>query len=255
MNSKITGIVIRTRPLGDNDLLLTVLTGRLGKIDCVARGVRKSKKSPLYANLFAYSDFSLYRGRTFYRIESADLKESFYGLRQSLEGLYLGQYFAEAAGSLPPGSAAGDEDKILRLLCNSLFLLCKKPSAEEMLKIKIVFEVKFAQISGLFPDHTACAGCGRGPLVLWDFSSGFFCAACGAVRRGRPVSETVMKVFGHILSVPQSAAYSFAVTKELLEYISRMTGDYLSSVLDAEFHALDSFYDLNVSGSGTAINP
>lgn len=244
MSSKVLGIVIRSQPLGDNDLILTVLSAELGKTDCIAKGVLKSKKSPLYAQLFAYSEFSLYKGKSFYIVESADLKESFYGLRQSLDGLYLGQYFAEVADSLPPGSVSGEEGQILKLLLNSLFLLCKKNAEEDFLRIKIVFEVKYAQISGFFPDISACEGCSDPNLAVWDFSSGFFCKACGEQRNGKPVSRTVVKVFEHILSVPQNAAYSFSVSKELFEYISRLTEDYLSAVLDRRFKSLGWYHSL-----------
>ncbi len=244
MSSKILGLVIRRRPLGDNDLILTVLCREFGKINCIAKGVLKSKKSPLYAQIFAYSELSLYRGKSFYIIESADLREPFYGLRQSLDALYLGQYFAEVADTLPQGSSSGEEGTILKLLLNSLFLLCKNPSEEDCLRIKIVFEVKYAQISGFFPDISGCEACGGSELAVWDFTSGFFCAACGNGRHGKNISQTVVRVFDHILASSQNAAYSFSVSKELFAYISRLTGQYLSSVLDAEFKSLNWYESL-----------
>ena len=236
MSSKILGAVLRARPLGDNDLILTVLSQQLGKIDCIAKGVRKSKKSSLYAQPFAYSEMTLHKGKHFYTGQTADLKEPFYGLRQSLEALYMGQYLAEVCLCLPQGNET-DAAAVLKLLLNSLFLLAKNPEAGEILKIKTVFEVKFAQIAGLFPDVSGCEGCGGENTELWDFSAGFFCENCGQQRTGRKISQTVIKVFRHILTAPQSAAYAFEISPQLLEYISRLTGDYLETALDTKFTA------------------
>ena len=68
---KVKGIVIRETTYKDNDKIITLLTDKLGKISCMAKGAKKNN-SPILANCqyLVYSEFVLYKSKNFYMLQS-----------------------------------------------------------------------------------------------------------------------------------------------------------------------------------------
>ena len=61
MTLKTDGIVIKERPIGEKDKVITILTRTEGIIEAIARGVRNTKSRLLSGvSLFTYSDFSIF---------------------------------------------------------------------------------------------------------------------------------------------------------------------------------------------------
>ena len=241
MNSKINGIVLKTRPLGDYDLILTIFSKELGKIEAVAKGARRSKNAPLYAQPFAYSDFSVFKGRSsLYSIDNSEVKEAFYNLRNDIVNLCLGQYFLEIVDFQTKSTITGDEQEILKLLLNSLFLLCQKEKTNSLI-IKIVFELKYATLNGFGPDFERCINCGENPAVKWVFGKGVYCKKCKKDIGGAEINEAIQKIILHILNNEGISVYSFRTDDKLLEYLSEVTESYLGYVLDMEFKTLNYY--------------
>ena len=73
-NSRVVGIVLRARHLGEADRVFTVLTFERGKIDVVAKGVRRSRSS--FAGRLEFMNevsLDLHHGRSFDVITGADV--------------------------------------------------------------------------------------------------------------------------------------------------------------------------------------
>ncbi|MDD5191431.1 MAG: DNA repair protein RecO, partial [Dehalococcoidales bacterium] len=59
-----SGVIIRKTKLGEADRILTIYTPDLGKMDAVAKGVRRPKsKMAGHLELLTYSQINLARGR------------------------------------------------------------------------------------------------------------------------------------------------------------------------------------------------
>lgn len=115
-------LVLREVKVGEADRILLLLTPEQGLISASAKGSLRLK-SRLFSGcgLFCYSEFTLYEGRTMYRVDEAQVKNTFFGLRESVEGMALAMYLAELTAALAP---TGKEAQVLlRLLLNSLYLL------------------------------------------------------------------------------------------------------------------------------------
>jgi DNA repair protein RecO (recombination protein O) len=93
---KVTGINLKSMPLGENDRLLTILTAEQGLIRAVAPGSR-TKHSQLagLSNLFVVNQLMLSQGRNLDRIQQATAIESYPVLSQNLGKLTAAQYLAE----------------------------------------------------------------------------------------------------------------------------------------------------------------
>ena len=86
-------LVLREVQVGEADRILLLLTPEQGLISASAKGSLRLK-SRLFSGcgLFCYSEFTLYEGRTMYRVDEAQVKNTFFGLRESVEGMALAMY-------------------------------------------------------------------------------------------------------------------------------------------------------------------
>src|SRR5215212_6360812 len=89
-------VVLRVRRLGEADSILTLLSADLGKIDAVARGVRKptSRKSG-HLEMLTHSTLLLAHGSNLDIITQAEALHTFLPLREDLRRLGGGLYTAE----------------------------------------------------------------------------------------------------------------------------------------------------------------
>lgn len=110
------GIVLKTTALGESDLIVTILTRKLGKISAVVRSARSSKKRFLGGvEIFDSGLFELQipKGKSqLYSTINISSRKSFSGLRENLDKLSLASYALEVAVHFCP-----EEDA----LCGELF--------------------------------------------------------------------------------------------------------------------------------------
>jgi len=93
---RVTGINLKTMPLGESDRLVWVLTAERGLLRLAAPGARKPK-SGLGGRtaLFVVNDLAIASGRSLDRIQQAETLHTFTGLSRSLAHLTAAQYLAE----------------------------------------------------------------------------------------------------------------------------------------------------------------
>lgn len=242
MNSKLDAIVLKSAPYKENDLILSLLSSNSGRVDALVRGVKKSRRSVIFTQPFSYSEFDLYRSgkQGLYIVDTAEPKENFFELREDLSALSLAQYFAEVCMYLPKESLSGDEFMFLRLLLNSLYVLCKKKDISP-LTVKMVFELKFAKYQGFEPDFSECSVCGRDEGDIWVFDQGIYCKNCEKDRPGYKINDTVRKIATHILKTDNLGAYAVFADDKILSYIGSLTEKYLEFVTERSYKSLDCF--------------
>ena len=103
------GLVLREVKVGESDRILTILTPEHGLISASAKGSLRLKSKLFSAcGLFCYSEFTLFAGKSMYMVDDAQVKQVFFGLPKSLEGMALAMNLAEIAQTLLPsgGEAA-----------------------------------------------------------------------------------------------------------------------------------------------------
>ncbi|MBZ8179674.1 DNA repair protein RecO [Oscillatoria salina] len=93
---KVTGINLKSMPLGEADRLVTILTPEFGLIKAVAPGSRKHKsKLRGRSELFVVNELLIAKGRSLDKITQAETIESYPGLSKNLGKLAVAQYLAE----------------------------------------------------------------------------------------------------------------------------------------------------------------
>lgn len=239
------GLVLRVSDYNDRDALLTLLTPERGKITVKARGLRR-KNSPLTApcQLLALGEFTLFEYRDSYSINEAHSIELFQGLRKDIVKLSLGTYFAQVAELLSMEDMPNSE--LLSLVLNCLFALSSLSDSEN--KVKAVFELRCACLSGYTPDLYACHECGQQDANRFDVSNGTLsCATCRQSESAgirMPLTLSVLDAMRYIISCDPKRLLSFDASENTLVQLSQITELYLTTQLERGFSTLDFYKSL-----------
>lgn len=254
MLREVKGLVIRTTDLGESDRLLTIFTEEEGVVVARARGARSFKSRKMSATMqFCYSSFVLFKQQDKYHVREAELIESFFDIRSSIEALALAGYVAEVLDDV--GVTLADKE-LLRLSLNTLYAISR--GLYPLDKIKATFEIRCASVLGFMPDVAECSGCGeRHGEFYFDIMAGAaLCRECR--RRAESRHETISEPHeSHIISIltegardaivysvhaPVERVFFFNVTDEDLYLLSRAAEEYLTNHLERSYKAL-KFYN------------
>ncbi|HBA94030.1 MAG TPA: DNA repair protein RecO [Ruminococcaceae bacterium] len=240
MQTKTKGIVIREQTVGESDKLITLLTADYGLVKAFVRRAKNIKSQKLSStSLFAYSEFSLYRSNEAYVVDSASPIEVFFDLRGDIQTLSLAQYFAQATYFCSSQEQPAPET--LRLLLNSLHLLCKGEKSH--LLIKSAFEFRLMTLSGYMPDILACYRCGEyeSDIMYFDVQEG--CIYCKDCYRNNAIEVplAVIKAIRYICLVDLGKVFSFNISESNMKLLSQCSEKYLLSRIDTKLSTLE-FY-------------
>lgn len=236
------GLILRETQYKDNDKLLDVLTGDMGRITVKARGVRR-KNSRLRSGcqLLCYSELTLFEKNGFYTVNEAEPLEMFMGLRTDIELLSLGSYFAQLLSCISDQDQASPE--LLSLGLNSLYALDKLKKPQPL--VKAAFELRLMALAGYYPELSGCGGCGEEGTRFFCFQEGsLLCEDCRRSMQlvdGVELSQGVLDAMEHILHCPAKRLFSFTLPDKQLKALGEVTERYLICQLDQSFYALD-FY-------------
>ena len=119
------GIVLKSVPYKENDLILTIFSRKLGKVSVIARGAKKSKSSLLSSSqIFAYSNFTLKREGNMYRVTQSEIIKSFYNLSYDFEAFSYATYILKLIDSFMIENQPNN--RLFILLAQSLYLFCEE---------------------------------------------------------------------------------------------------------------------------------
>ena len=253
MLTKVRGLIIRTVDIKETDRLVTIFTEEQGVVTALARGARSLKSRKMSATmLFCYGDYVLYGQGDKQWIKEAELLESFYDMRDSIEGLALANYIVEILSDVTVAEA---EKELLRLALNSLFAISRGKYTAE--KIKAAFEVRAATILGFMPDILACHECGErlGDFFLDVMGGVINCRSCrdaAALTHAEPadpheariiclLSEGAKTAFGYCVYSPIERIFSFNLSESDMHLFARAAEEYLLNQLGRGYNSL-AFY-------------
>ncbi len=254
MLDEVKGLVLRVTNIGEADRLITIYTEECGIITAYAKGSRSLKSRKMSATMqFCYSNFVLYTRGDKCWIKETSLIESFFGLRESIDGLALAGYIVEVLSDV--ATAEADRD-LLRLALNSLYAisLAKAP----MSIIKAAFEIRCAAMLGFMPDVLACHTCGErmGEFFFNVMAGAIECHKCH--RKAERMHTTLAEehesniiyilsegakiAIGYCIYTPIEKLFSFKISDDDMHLFSKAAEGYLLNHLERGFITLD-FYN------------
>jgi len=150
------GIIIRLLPFKDSDLIVTLITQEHGKISCLAKGARNSKKRFSGGlDLFNSGIFAFSKGKgssSLYILEGLDRDPPLMTFSSSLLKLTVGSFFLETL-HLFIEEGNGDGQAILPLIKNALYTIDQTTAKEDILVTSSTFLIQFLKIEGYDPNE------------------------------------------------------------------------------------------------------
>ena len=240
------GVVLRETETKEADKILTLLTAERGKISVIARGVRrKSCRYAACAQPLVWSAWTLYQKGDWYYANEGSTVELFKGLRDDLDAMALGFYFAELTETVTSEETPAPE--LIRHLLNGLYALSAlhKPPA----LAKAAFELKLMCLAGYEPLVDGCASCGcpdpEQPLL--DVVQGVLrCRQCGVKEStlSMPLCRDSLLAMRHIVYGDPKRLYSFTLGEDALRRLSAAAEAFAAAQLERGFKTLDFYKSL-----------
>jgi DNA repair protein RecO (recombination protein O) len=225
---KTEAIVLRQRKLGEADKIVTLFTPNYGKLEAVAKGVRRPKSRLAgHLEVLTYTSAMLAQGRNLDVVTQAQAIESFAALRDDLDRLSRALYAAELVDRFSPEGA--ESYHIFQLLLTTLRRLAGGAAIDVALRY---FEMQLLNLAGFQPQLRNCLGCQRSltpvPNYFSPAAGGVLCPSCGSgTVTSRPLSVSALKVlrllqsggFGEISRVRIAPALAQEVEFHLRAYV------------------------------------
>ena len=234
-NYQTEAVIIKKSKLGEADRILTLYTPDLGKIQAVARGVRRPKsKMAGHLELLTHSQVTLARGRNLDIIIGSQTINGFLPLKTDLWLISYGLYVIELVNQF---TADHIEDKALfRLLLDTLQSLSETNNREFLLRY---FEIHLLESSGYRPQLQECVICHQSlEPVTNSFSAslgGTLCPVCGLSQPfARLISVNALKVLRFIQGNDFNTVGRLKIDTALSSELESITRSYLKYFLERE---------------------
>ena len=234
-NYQTEAIIIKKTKLGEADRILTLYTPDLGKIQAVAKGVRRPRsKLAGHLELLTYSLVSLVRGRNLDTITGSQAINSFLPLKSDLQLTSYALYATELVNQFTADHI--ENRPLFRLLLETMQQLCQAGDNELMLRY---FELNLLNEVGYRPQLQQCVAC-RQPLqpVINSFCSsagGLLCPDCRQSQPvTRPLSVNALKVLRLLQNSDYSTTSRLIMNPRLSQELEATIRDYLKYLLERE---------------------
>ncbi len=213
----VTGMILKSIPVGEYDRHICILTKERGKITAYARGARRQNNRLMaVTNPFCFGIFKLYVGKSSYNLLEADISNYFEELRLDVAGAYYGMYFLEVMDYYTRENS--DELPMLKLLYQSLRALLKESLPKKL--VRYVFEMKAMVVNGEFPGMPA--------------------------DDGRSYEDATVYAVDYIVNSSVEKLYTFIVKDSVLDELAMIMDNYRKRYIDRKFKSLEVLKELNL---------
>lgn len=237
---KTVAIVLRQRKLGEADKIVILYTPNHGKLDAVAKGVRRpTSKLAGHVEPLTYSSFLLAQGRELDIVTQVQTIEAFTALREDLERTSHAIYVAELVDRFTPERQ--EAYPIFHLLLETLWRLAEREDLETSVRF---FEMRLLEELGYRPQLDRCVSCGaalKPETNYWHAAAGGVrCPACGANEplsapaETHPLSLNALKVLRLLQRGPFDEAARVRMPPPLALEVERHLREYIRYVLERD---------------------
>jgi DNA repair protein RecO (recombination protein O) len=206
------GVVLKTTPLRESDLLVVLFTQEHGRISAVARGARRSQRRFAGAlQLLVLGRYQLGRRPRgeIWALDSADVVRQWTELASDPFAVAHASYAAELVGALLPAEAP--EPHALDLIVALWESLAEGGPSPAALR---AFELALLDVAGHAPALAGCAACGATDLeagAMFDPArGGAICRRCAATSRGAGVRPLALGTLAYLRAVVAAGSPSAA---------------------------------------------
>ncbi|AUJ26239.1 DNA repair protein RecO [Virgibacillus dokdonensis] len=233
MLEKIQGVVLKTRDYGESHKIVTIFSGKLGKLSAIAKGAKKPKsRMAAVTQPFIYAEFLMYVNKGLSTIQQAEIIDSFRPIREDIVKTTYAAYLAELTDKLV-------EDKqpdgfIYEQFFQTMEWINSKEEADIPL---MMYELKLYKKGGFAPTVDCCSSCHSvtPPFVFSIQEAGLLCTSCRSMdERAIELPKGVVKLLFIFATVDLQRVSNISVKeqnkqllRELLDHYYDYYGGYL----------------------------
>lgn len=233
---KVNGIIIAENNSNDFDKMVTMLTPNLGKIECSARGARRTKSQLLAGTQFlCFGEYMLFKGsQNIYTINSCETIEMFYNLRTDLDKLFYASHITKIINDVTTENQ--NSFYVLKLFLNTLYAMSETDKNLDFLTS--VFKMRLMRIIGFCPNVNECVSCkSKENLNYFSFKdNGFKCDNCAKLDTGAfEISEATRNAIIYSIKADAKKIFSFDLSEKSLKEFEIVSRLYLNEKLEKEY--------------------
>jgi DNA repair protein RecO (recombination protein O) len=228
-------IVLRQRKLGDADKILTLYTANRGKLEAVAKGVRKPRsKLAGHVEPLAHATFQLAQGRNLDIVTQAETIEAFADLRDDLDRLSRALYACELLDRFT--EPREEHFDLYRLLLDTLRRIATRADLDTPVRY---FEMRLLDILGYRPELEECVTCRERLRAVTNYwtagGGGVVCPNCRRDEAAvRPISVNAVKLLRLLLHGSWNDVSRVTVDPDLAGELERAMLEYVRWVLERD---------------------
>ncbi len=230
-----SAIIIKKTRLGEADRILTLYTPELGKIQGVAKAVRRPKsKLSGHLELLTYSQVTLVRGKNIDTIIGSQTINSFRQVKNDLDLVSSACYIIEMVNRFTPEETA--DRRLFDLVLNTLERLSSTGKCGLLLRY---FELHFLQKAGYRPELEKCVLCRKQLATASTFSpsaGGMLCPACQrqSTHYGYTLSAGGLKTMQLIQATDWAGLDAVPVEDSTIDELEKLIRRYVHYLLDRD---------------------
>jgi DNA repair protein RecO (recombination protein O) len=234
-NYQTEAIIIKKTKLGEADRILTLYTPHLGKIQAVAKGVRRPRsKLSGHLELLTYSLLSLARGRNLDTITGSQTINSFLLLKGDLELTSYAIYVTELVNQFTADHV--EDYPLFSLLIETMEQLCLGGNNEIVLRY---FELHLFERAGYRPRLQQCVSCHRQLKATDNYfcpsAGGMLCPSCSQDQLfSYPLSVNGLKVLKLLQDSDYNTINRLKISRGLSGELEGITKIYIKYLLERE---------------------
>ncbi|MCL2149943.1 MAG: DNA repair protein RecO [Dehalococcoidia bacterium] len=233
-------VIIKKTRLGEADVIFTLYTPHLGKIQGIAKSVRKTaSRLAGHLELLTYSQVTLARGKNLDTIIGSQTINSFLPLKSNLELISCGLYLLELINQFTPDETS--DPGLFDLVLTSLEHLARGADCQMLLRH---FEMRLLRHAGYHPELAHCVACQkpleeRGAALFALSAGGLICINCNQAKghRGYGLSPNAL----HLMRLLQAGEWQdidqIVVDDTPLREVQRLMQSYIRSILERDIRS------------------
>lgn len=240
------GVVLRRRPQGDADRILTLFTPDRGKIELIAKGIRKTtSRKAGHLESFSHVSLLIAQARTWDIITEVATVESRPQLRRELESIGRAAYVCELVDSIT--ELHDDNRPLWDLLLITLRELERSAGLPHLFDPDLLvrwFELHLLSLTGFQPQLFSCIGSGQ-PLqeelnYLSIEEGGVYGPKHGVqMSNVEPIEPDVLKVLRFLQRNPWPDVLSVQVKSPIMLRIENILYRMLIIILERQLKSVD----------------
>lgn len=214
--------------------MLLLFTKKYGKISAGSNLSEKGRnKTALAMRPFTYGVYELYKGREYYNLNNAEVRQSFFLIGDDLDKYMQASLILELTEKMIPEDVP--QPRLFNLLIEFLSAMERRERFHDTLAL--AYEVKALSLLGCFPELNQCARCGS-EEHLTAFSvgdGGMLCENCRKKANDRLIYEPkfdIVDILKYFSKTPLVAFERVALEPGAAKGLQQILREYMSYYLD-----------------------